>query len=118
VLYALLLEPEERRLTNQLFPPRSGYPADVKIDLRDQPGAVGPLGTIAIVLPGTSGTLTIDARPMRVAPGSHFSVNLAAGTHRLEWFDSTAHRTVGETVDLLPFATRTVSFMRYSHERR
>jgi serine/threonine protein kinase len=112
-------EPAERRLTIPFFPEGGSVrQPEVKIDLRELSGVNEPQGKISAVLPVAGGTLCIDARPVRVASGDRFSVSLAAGAHRLEWYDSTTRRTIGETVDLLPFATRTVSFMRYMNERR
>jgi hypothetical protein len=112
-------EPAERRLSVPFFPAGgSGRPPEVKVDLRELSGANEPQGKISAVVPVNGGTLSIDARPVRVASGGRFSIRLAAGAHRLEWYDSTTRRTVGETVDLLPFATRTVSFMRDRNEHR
>jgi hypothetical protein len=82
------------------------------IDLREYGSSPAPEGAISALIPVNKGTLLLNAKPVPVHVPGRVDVQVPAGTHRLEWYDSTSKRIVGETVDVPPFATRTVSFER------
>ena len=62
-----------------------------------------------------NGALTVDGETIRNPVDKSIAVSLAAGTHRVEWFDSSARRRYGETIDVLPFEIITVSLTRFNH---
>jgi len=70
-------------------------------------------GRLVVVNPGRTGALRINGLPLTRDTGSEASTRLSAGAHRVEWFDSTMHRSFGETVELLPFETKTISLARF-----
>lgn len=73
-------------------------------------------GTIRVLVPSSrQGALRFDGRTISFPPEERADIVATAGTHRVEWIDSAAAVSFGETVDVLPFATTTVSFRSKVH---
>lgn len=72
-------------------------------------------GTVSILLPRSSGALRIDNRSINTTTNNRFVGSLTAGTHRIEWFDSTLQQSFGETINLLPFSVKSISVQRFAY---
>ena len=92
---------------------RKGPTAPAK--LRLNPSGAGLSGNVVVVNPLRKGSLSVDGDPLARGLNGKASACLTAGAHRIEWFDSTMQRGFGETVELLPFETKTISLARFFH---
>jgi serine/threonine protein kinase len=111
-------EPGESRLSLREASATNGRARNQRIDLRGLGETGGPYGAVSIQLSDGAGALVFDAKPAPTSPGGRCDIEAPAGTHRVEWYDSTTGQTSGVTVDVLPFATRTVSLKRFDHGRK
>jgi serine/threonine protein kinase len=105
-------EDNRLRLLTSSHPDRRSQP--VTLVLRDSTGGADLTGTLIVTLPKSTGSLFIDKKPVAYPNGESATATLCAGTHRIEWIDSARMRTVGETVGLLPFETKTISLVRFA----
>lgn len=87
-----------------------------RVELRDVAVTGGLSGSVTVVVPDARGTLTIDGNPVAPDEGCSFTATLADGRHRIEWFDPIRRRSGGETVDVLPFCSKTISLQRFTDE--
>lgn len=116
ILGNLSLQQEEKRLIiplslfheNRLFQP-------APVVLRQIAGGMNLTGTLQIEKIVNRGMFIIDSRPIEDCGTGGVSLLLDAGTHRVEWFDSTAQRRFSEIVEVLPFEKKTVSLKRFLH---
>jgi serine/threonine protein kinase len=104
---------QSRRTMLLSVPQRKLQPVSPSITLRSGSAVMDIEGTVVIVVPGRKGTLFVDKMPIGPCSGLRAKTLLPAGTHRIEWTDSASQRTWGETIDLLPFQSKTVSFARF-----
>ena len=109
------MDTEGRRLSLPAVPHAGRQAPSASVVLRDSKAAMDINGTLVIIIPERAGSLFIDKTPIAHGVGDRATALLAAGTHRIEWFDSTGMRTYGETIGLLPFETKTISFARFIH---
>jgi len=72
-----------------------------------------PAGSAVVILPGRGGMLFVDGQPIGAIKRDRVTLQLSAGTRRVEWFDSAAGRRFGETIDLRPFSLRTIALRRF-----
>ncbi len=100
----MLLAVAQQRQRQSVSPP---------VTLRDISGGMDLEGTAVIVVPARTGTLFIDKTAIGRCSGQRARTPLPAGTHRIEWADSATQRTWGQTIDLLPFECKTISFARF-----
>ncbi|MBN1578123.1 MAG: protein kinase [Chitinispirillaceae bacterium] len=106
--YARIVPVEDSRHTSR----KDGQAALRVVEMID-----GIEGVLAVRLPSLKGQLLIDN--VEVTPDSldnRYIGSFPPGTHRVEWRDAVMRRTIGETVDLLPFSVKTISFERVSGE--
>jgi hypothetical protein len=106
--------PDDRKLSYIAPPrgPRQSGPPDGAV-LRGNQAAMEASGSLAVLPPAVSGSLFIDKAPVVRTGEGRSLIKLPAGLHRVEWRDSSTGRSFGETVSLLPFETKTISFARY-----
>lgn len=105
---------EQRRLQLQLPPTRAAEAHELTGMMRTIDNTNGLDGKLVLALPEGRGTLSINGKRQAVNGDEEFFSGLfSAGMYRIEWYDSTAGRRYGETTDLLPFATKTVSLKRF-----
>ena len=106
---------EGRHLSLLSAPQAARQAKAIPIELRDIPAGMEATGTLVIVVPNRNGKLCIDKMPVLIRSGETSAAILPAGGHRVEWIDSTMHRTYGETIGLLPFEKKTISFVRFAN---
>jgi serine/threonine protein kinase len=109
------IEAEGRHLSLLSAPKNAHRTTAIPTALRDLPAGMEVNGTLIIVTPNRIGKLFIDKVPVSFGAGEPFTAILPAGGHRVEWIDSTMHRTYGETIGLLPFEKKTISFLRFAN---
>ncbi|HMA64314.1 MAG: serine/threonine-protein kinase [Fibrobacterota bacterium] len=115
ILGDLLLQQEEKRLivsVNSL-----NVHSTVKkppVALRQVAVNMNLTGTVTLSKISNRGFFIIDSRPIESNPDG-LMLQLTAGTHRIEWFDSISQRRYGEIVDVLPFEKKNVSLQRFTH---
>jgi|WetSurMetagenome_2_1015567.scaffolds.fasta_scaffold118489_1 serine/threonine protein kinase len=91
----------------------ASHPSFPPLSLRHSAAGVDLTGTVVIIVPDRTGSLLIDKSPVPNRRGQRTFVTLPSGSHRIEWMDSTKERTWGETIELLPFESKTLSFVRF-----
>jgi serine/threonine protein kinase len=115
ILRDLLLQQEEKQL---IVPVNSrnvtGAVTKPPVALRQVAGGMNLTGTVHVSTISKRGHLVIDSRPVDCNPDG-LLLQLSAGTHRIEWFDSISRRRYGEIVDVLPFEKKNVSLQRFTH---
>jgi serine/threonine protein kinase len=90
--------------------PQPSFPP---LALRHMAAGMDVMGTVVITVPDRAGSLFIDKSPFPLCRDQRTFVTLPSGAHRIEWMDSTKQRTWGETIELLPFESKTISFLRF-----
>jgi predicted Ser/Thr protein kinase len=103
------------RLSLLILPHHVRQTPSAPIVLRDGKAGMDITGKLIVMIPERAGSLLIDKTPVAHTSGESAVALLSAGMHRIEWFDSTEMRTYGETISLLPFETKTISFARFIH---
>lgn len=81
--------------------------------LRLSGGSGEVAGIIIVMLPDGAGNLYVDGKLVSRVNGRSYRGAWAAGTHRVEWVGDQKQRKIGETVDVLPFATHRISLERF-----
>jgi serine/threonine protein kinase len=71
-------------------------------------------GSVNISRVSEHGHFIVDSRPVESNPDG-LLLQLSAGAHRIEWFDSTSQRQYSEIVDVLPFEKKNISLQRFTH---
>ena len=105
---------EQRRLRLRLPAAGTVAPSELAQSLRKPDTKNDLTGKLMVLLPQKRGILYINGKPRKVSSvQDHFSGRFASGTFRIEWYDSATRRRFGETTDLLPFTTKTVSLKRF-----
>ncbi len=112
---AALRDPDERHVSLLTAPRAARQVKSPPIALRGIAAGMDVTGTVTIIIPDRAGSLVIDGTTVAHRRGERGAVSLPAGTHRIEWFDSTMQRRYGETIELLPFESKTISFARFIH---
>jgi predicted Ser/Thr protein kinase len=83
------------------------------VALREIPGGMNFTATIVVAGIAGNGSLFVDGDPVMIGRERLIAIAIPAGTHRVEWRDSTAERRYGETVEVMPFEKKTVSLARF-----
>ncbi|HEX3019555.1 MAG TPA: protein kinase [Chitinispirillaceae bacterium] len=109
-------EANDRQGTFLLIRGSSRRLPQIPVILRDVSDKGDVSGTLSVITSGINGRLYIDGQQMVPINGNRFSGILSSGTHRIEMYDSIQKRRYGETIDLLPFSTKTVSLKRFVNE--
>ena len=105
---------EQQRLQLKSPAAGSGMSYGLQGTLRTVDDTDGMTGKLVVLLPNEEGILFVNGeRQSETSSDGCFSGWFAAGSYRIEWYDSTEQRRFGETTDLLPFATKTVSLKRF-----
>jgi serine/threonine protein kinase len=85
------------------------------VALRETGGGMNLIGTVSISRPlEENGTLIIDGTPVTEYSNSNISIQLKAGSHRVEWIDSASRKRFSEIVELLPFENKKISLRRFN----
>jgi serine/threonine protein kinase len=110
---------EQQRLQVRLPAAAAAAPREIAGILRKIDPSDDLTGKLVIVLPEERGELFINGKSQRtISSEKYFSGRFGAGKFRIEWYDSTTRRRFGETTDLLPFTTKTVSLKRFESGNR
>lgn len=113
ILKNLSLLQEEKRLIVSMNPTNvTSSKQQIPVVLRQIAGGMNLTGIVTVRNVSDRGKLIIDFRPIDCSPDG-LSLGLVAGTHRIEWFDSTSQRCYGEIVEVLPFEKKKVSLKRF-----
>lgn len=103
ILGNLSLQQEEKRLNVSLNSiDAKGSNQQTPFILRQIAHGMNLTGTVTISKVSDRGKFIIDSSPLECSPDG-VSLQLSAGTHRIEWLDSTAQRHYSEIVEVLPF---------------
>ncbi|MBN1761099.1 MAG: serine/threonine protein kinase [Chitinispirillaceae bacterium] len=91
----------------------AGQQADRAVTAMFRDGTTALTGTIRVLHPSSNtGVLHCDGRITPPTQEISTTLTVDACTHRVEWFDSSGRCRAGETIDVLPFATTTVSLRK------
>lgn len=105
---------EQQRLRLRLPGAAEAAPQELAGMLRRIDRSDDLIGKLVVALPEGRGELFINGEPRKTTSSDeYFSERFGAGKLRIEWYDSTTRRRFGETTDLLPFATKTISLERF-----